>query len=193
MRAIPLPHRLFSRVATLLLLLPAAACGSGTTLPPSAITNVVDTTTLYALSGTAISLPSGFDVVSATPVRTDRSYPLDFAFDIDATGAAQLWPADLLGLGGDPGLLRLDRAFADVLTAPTTGYVTDSVLTLGDSTVFVARSRLSSTLCTLSTSLPRYGKFQVLSIDRQERSVTLEFLVDQNCGYRGLEPGLPDQ
>lgn len=192
MRAIPLSHRLFTRVATLLLPL-AAACGSGTTLPPSTIVNVVDTTTLYALSGTAISLPSGFDVVSATAVRTDRSYPLDFAFDIDSTGAARLWPANLLGLGGNPGLLRLGQAFADVLTAPLEGYVTDSVLTLGDSTVFVARSRASSTLCTVSASLPRYGKFRVLAIDRQERSVTLELLVDQNCGYRGLEPGLPDQ
>jgi hypothetical protein len=40
--------------------------------------------------------------------------------------------------------------------------------------------------------LPRYGKFQVLAIDPAQRTVTLEFLIDRNCGYRGLEPGLPD-
>jgi hypothetical protein len=132
-------------------------------------------------------------VVGGTAVRTDRDYPLDFAFDLDTTGAAVIWPAGLLGLGGAPGLLRSDQAFADVLSAPLDGYVTDSLLTIDAGTVFVVRSRPSSSLCTLSSSLPRYGKFHVLAIDRQERSVTFEFLVDQNCGYRGLEPGLPNE
>lgn len=192
MRAISLVYRLFSRVA--LLTVPAlAACGTGTTLPPSRIENLVDTTTLYALSGTSIHLPSGFDVVGGTAVRTDRDYPLDFAFDLDTTGAAAIWPAGMLGLSGTPGLLRSNQAFSDVLSAPLDGYVTDSLLTIDEGTVFVARSRPSSSLCTLSSSLPRYGKFHVLAIDRQERSVTLEFLVDENCGYRGLEPGLPTQ
>jgi len=192
MRAISLVHRLFSRVA--LLAVPAlVACGTGTTLPPPRIENLVDTTTLYALSGTSIHLPSGFDVVSGTAVRTDRDYPLDFAFDLDTAGTATLWPAGMLGLIGTPGLLRSDQAFADVLSAPLDGYVSDSLLIVDEGAVFVARSRASSSLCTLSSSLPRYGKFHVLAIDRQARSVTLEFLVDQNCGYRGLEPGLPTQ
>jgi hypothetical protein len=39
--------------------------------------------------------------------------------------------------------------------------------------------------------LPRYGKFRVLDLNIEERSVTLELLVDVNCGYRGLEPGFP--
>jgi hypothetical protein len=192
MRAISLAHRLFSRVA-ILAALAVVACGTGTALPPSQIANVVDTTTIYALSGTSIHLPSAFDVVGGTAVRTDRDYPLDFAFDLDTTGAAVIWPAGLLGLGGAPGLLRSDQAFADVLSAPLDGYVTDSLLTIDAGTVFVVRSRPSSSLCTLSSSLPRYGKFHVLAIDRQERSVTFEFLVDQNCGYRGLEPGLPNE
>jgi hypothetical protein len=174
-------------------LLVATGCGTGSTLPAPTIENVVDTTTLYALSGTALNLPSAFDVVSAARIRTDRNFPLDFAFDIDTAGQAQLWPADLLGVGGHPGMLRSDQAFADVLSAPLEGYVVDSLFALDEGTVFVVRSRPSPSLCTLSSSLPRYGKFHVLAIDRQARSVTLEFLVDQNCGYRGLEPGLPDE
>jgi hypothetical protein len=36
-----------------------------------------------------------------------------------------------------------------------------------------------------------YGKAHVLAIDTLARRIDLEMLVDQNCGYRGLEPGLP--
>jgi hypothetical protein len=192
MRPISLPHRLFSRLA--LLAAPAAlACGAGTTLPPPQFSNELDTTTLYALTGTALQLPSAFDVVSKTAVRTDRDFPLDFAFDIDTAGIPAIWPATLLGLAGDPGLLRSNQSFTDLLSAPLEGYVTDSLLTIDEGSVFVVRSRASSSLCTLSSALPRYGKFHVLAISPQERSVTLEHLVDQNCGYRGLEPGLPEQ
>jgi len=28
-------------------------------------------------------------------------------------------------------------------------------------------------------------------VDTTDRSITLEALVDLNCGFRGLEPGLP--
>jgi len=40
-------------------------------------------------------------------------------------------------------------------------------------------------------ALPRYGKFQVLSLDPVARSVTFQTLVNQNCGYRSLRPGIP--
>jgi hypothetical protein len=192
MRPISLSYRLFACLAAVVVGT-AMGCGGGTTLPPSQLENFVDTVTLYALTGTSIQLPSAFDVVSRTPVRTDRDYQLDFAFDIDAAGAPTLWPANRLGLGGSPGLLRSDQAFGDVLSAPLDGYQTDSLLTIDSGDVVIVRSRPSSSLCSLSASLPRYGKFHVLGFDQQERSVTFEFLVDQNCGYRGLEPGLPDK
>jgi hypothetical protein len=38
-----------------------------------------------------------------------------------------------------------------------------------------------------------YGKFEVLAIDTTARRVDLRVLVDQNCGYRGLEPGFPSR
>jgi hypothetical protein len=33
----------------------------------------------------------------------------------------------------------------------------------------------------------------VLSVDLVERRVDFQVLVNANCGYRGLEPGLPTQ
>ena len=70
-------------------------------------------------------------------------------------------------------------------------YEIDSALLVTPGTVFLARSRSSSVLCSFLGSLARYGKFHVLDIDTGNRSVTLELLVDLNCGFRGLEPGIP--
>ena len=36
-----------------------------------------------------------------------------------------------------------------------------------------------------------YGKIEILAIDPVARSVTFRYLVNNNCGYLGLEPGLP--
>jgi hypothetical protein len=55
--------------------------------------------------------------------------------------------------------------------------------------VFVARSRI---VCS-ALSVPLYGKLRILELDATARTVTFEILADQNCGYVGLEPGLPDK
>ena len=57
----------------------SSACSSATSLPPVQFDNVVDTTTLYALTGTPIGEPSGYDGIGAVPVRTDLNAPFDFA------------------------------------------------------------------------------------------------------------------
>jgi hypothetical protein len=191
MRSISLPHRLFPAAAGLGLLTAALACGDDFTLPDATFENTVDTVTLAALTGTPLTEPSGFDVVVAATVRTDRTNGFDFAFDIEG-GVPAIYPAGALGLAPEPGLLRSDAAFADLDSAPLEGYVTDSVLPVAAGAVFVVRSRNSNVQCTLGTSLPRYGKFHVLSVDPAARTITLELLVDLNCGYRGLLPGIPE-
>jgi hypothetical protein len=147
---------------------------------------------LAALSGTPIAQPSGYDLIVASAVRTDRTNAFDFAFDIDGGATPRIYPAGTLGLGGEPGILRSEDAFADVGSAPLDGYVSDSTLAVSAGTVFVVRSRNSSAQCVLGSALPRYGKFHVLSVDQGARTITLELLVDLNCGYRGLEPGIPE-
>lgn len=188
MRAISLRYCRFSP----LLVAAALACGSETTIAPPQFANVVDTTILYALTGTPIGTPSGFDGVQGTTVRTDLNSPFDFAVDLAANGDVQLLPAGALGYFEEPGLLISTQTFDAVVSAPLDGYVLDSALTATTGSVFVLRSRSSSAFCTSTGALPRYGKFQVLAIDPAQRTVTLEFLIDRNCGYRGLEPGLPD-
>jgi hypothetical protein len=188
MRSISLPTRTFSALAVVVL---AAACSNPNALPIAQFTNVVDTTTLYALTGTSIGLPSGYDGVAGVAARTDLNIGFDFAIDIDTTGQLVLYPIGVLGLTKDAGILMQSLEFDAVSSAPLDGYVQDSTVVAAPGSVFVLKSRVSTSLCTAG-ALPRYGKFHVLGVDAQARSATFEVLMDLNCGYRDLVPGIPE-
>ena len=67
------------------------ACSDPNALPDAQITNVVDTFTISALTGTPIASPSAYSIADRAPVRTDLSAGFDFAFDIlPSTGAPVL-------------------------------------------------------------------------------------------------------
>jgi len=176
-----------------------AGCDNTLTLPPAAIPNDIDTLTLYALQGTAISDPSGFDVVLGLTSRTDRqSEQFDIAFDIDETGRALIFPTTALGLPGESGIQSSNKQFADITLAPLEDYEVEDPLEVGVESVFIVRSRpdagLGAAACAFFLGrLPRYGKFRVLSIDSVERNIVMEILINANCGYRGLEVGVPIQ
>lgn len=173
--------------------LAASACGNPFG-QNATVENTVDTVTLYALRDTPIRLPSGFNMlepVGSQAVRTEATgAQFDFAFNIDSAGRALIYPSGALGLSREPGLQLMNRAFEDVHRAPDDGYQADSAVAVSQGDVFVARSRVWSALC-VYIAVPRYGKFHVLTLDLANRSITLEALVDLNCGFRGLEPGLP--
>ena len=166
------------------------ACDTSPQLPPATDSNIVDTVTMYALRGTNVILPSGFDLPSNAALRTDLG-AFDFAFDIDPSNNAIMYPAGALGLPKDPGSLQSTSLFDSLKTAPTDGYLDSAGVTIYPGLVFVVRSRPYFPGCELVGQLPRYGKFHVLSIDDNLRSVTLEALVNRNCGYRDLQVGLP--
>ncbi len=167
------------------------ACDSSGGLFPASVPNVVDTVSLYALRGTPLTVPSAFDIVYGQSARTDRGEVFDFAFDIDAAGSPLILPAGVLGLAPEAGILLSQESFQAIERAPDKDYTADSTFTISTGDVFIGRSRNSSVLCIYLGALPRYGKFHVLALDAQERSVTLEFLVNSNCGFRSLEPGIP--
>ncbi len=169
----------------------SAACGGDLGLPPATFPNEVDTVTMFALRGTPSTAPSGYDMVDLELVRTDRGEIFDIAFDIDTTGRALIYPADALGLISGTGVQRRDQSFTDLKKAPRDDYVSDRALAVTPGTVFAARSRTASLFCSFLGALPRFGKFHVLSLDQANRSITLELLIDVNCGYLNLEPGLP--
>ncbi|GBD33438.1 MAG: hypothetical protein KatS3mg081_0374 [Gemmatimonadales bacterium] len=153
--------------------------------------NVIDTTTLYALRDTPIRLPSAYSLLDRSPIRTDTTSAFDFAFDIDANGKFLIYPPGALGLTRDPGVQLMDRRFEEIKSAPEENYITDRPIEVAANQVFIVRSRPSFNFCLFFGQFPRYGKFRVLEVNREDRSITLELLVNINCGFRSLEPGLP--
>jgi hypothetical protein len=168
-----------------------SACGDPNALPDPQTPNVVDTISISALTGTPIQLPSALSLPGPRGVRTDLSADFDVAFDILGTTpvllprAALHFPAS----GLQPGLQRPGVAFADVKEAVSNGYTTQDTLQIAVGDVFMARSRV---VCS-SLGVAIYGKMRILEIDPVARTVTFEVLADQNCGYVGLEPGLPNK
>ena len=140
------------------------ACDQQLQLPGATLTNAVDTVTVYALRGTSVILPSGFDIPSNLPARTDNA-GFDFAFDIDQTGHPLIYPAGALGLARSPGVLLAGDVFDSLKTAPTTGYLDSLAVSVAVGNVFIVRSRPYIVGCELTGELPRYGKFRVLSVD----------------------------
>ncbi len=181
-----------SGVALVALAIATAACSDSNSLGPATDPNIIDTVTIYALQGTPITSPSGFSVADRIAVRTDQSSAFDFAFNIDNSGQPVFLPLFVLGLSGttaNPGLKATTKTFDEITLADRDNYVTQDTVAFSEGDRFMARSRV---VCT-SLSVPRYGKIEVLSVDPIARSVTFRYLIDVNCGYVGLEPGIPEE
>jgi hypothetical protein len=168
-----------------------AACGDDFTLPPPIATNRVETVVLYALSGTPVGAPSGYHLELRRVVRTDQTSLFDFAFDITPAGEPVFLPTGPLGLGEGSGLQVAPAPFDSITIAPTGGYVYDSTAAADSGAELLVQSRV--TTCSYGGSASYYAKLRVLSVDLVERRVDFQVLVNANCGYRGLEPGLPTQ
>jgi hypothetical protein len=167
-----------------------AACRSPQSLPNASIPNTVDTVTLYALQGTPIGTPSAYALIGPEIVHTDQTALFDFAFNIDSQPIF-LPSGTFSGLQRNSGLQKSNTPFNNIITAPTEGYVIDQPLVISVGLVALMRSR--SEVCSDGQSRPLYGKMRVLALDLSARTVQFEVLVDQNCGYLGLAPGLPAQ
>ena len=184
-----------SSVAVTGLVVLAAACSNTTGLPAAGITNVVDTTSLFALFGTPIATPSAYDLngrLTGHPlVRTDQASAFDFAFNFDSLRRPVLLPTGAVGLGQSSGLQQASVPFDSIKVAPTSGYMFDTGLVVDSGAVVIVRSR--PTGCLFGVTVFTYAKLVVVRIDTTARRIDFRILVDQNCGYRGLAPGIPTQ
>lgn len=181
--------RTFSLIFVALAL--AAACGDPLGLPPPGIENRVDSlVSLYALSGTPISTPSAYVISFRQPVRTDQSAQgFDFAFDIDTAGRPLLLPTGALKLPKGSGIQLTLHAFDSVTVAPTGGYNTESATVVDSGSIVIMHSR--PLVCSFGITSIYYAKLEVLAIDTLARRIDFRILNNVNCGYRGLEEGLP--
>ena len=170
----------------------AAACSDDNGVGDATEVNVVDTMTLGSLEGTPISTPSGYNITTG-PVRTDQTVLFEFAYNIrqltDGSYQRVFIPRAALGLSStdqaEPGLQRREQSFDEIATAPSNGYVVDSAVPINVGERYVVRSRV---VC--SIGVPNYAKLQIISF--QDSTVTFEVLANQNCGFKDLLPGLPE-
>lgn len=169
----------------------AVAC-SDPNGPTANVANAERTDTLWALVGTPVSTPSGYSVDGSRRVRTDLSIDFDFAYNVEADGRHVFLPRAALGIDTSnavkPGFRRMTEAFEGITLAPSGGYTTDDPVVIAAGERYVVRGRITCTL-----GLPKYAKLEVLQVDAVARTVTFRILTDDNCGFRSLEPGMPDR
>ncbi|HYC30679.1 MAG TPA: hypothetical protein VEB59_00235 [Gemmatimonadales bacterium] len=151
--------------------------------------NIIDTVTIGSLTGTPILTPSGYAVENGA-VRTDLTTQFDFAYNVETDGRRVFLPKAALGLPSattaDPGLQRRDESFDGITVARSNGYVTEEAVPVQLGERYVVRSRI---VC--SASVPYYAKLEIIGFE--DSLVHLKVLANTNCGFKGLEPGLPDR
>jgi hypothetical protein len=173
-------------------ILALAACGDDG-LPDPTLTNVERSDTLYALVGTPVTTPSAYSLDGSRRVRTDISTEFDFAYNIESDGRRVFLPRAAMGIETsaslNPGFQARSESFEGITEAPSNGYVTDQAVPIAIGDRFVVRGRMTCT----SLGLPKYAKLEVVSFDDAALRVNFRVLTNENCGFRGLEPGLPDR
>jgi hypothetical protein len=183
-------------LATICVAVVLNACGDPTSLKATGITTV-DTLSVFALSGTPPSYPSGVSIVGGQAVRVDGFASFDVALDIDAAGNAVVYPVKLVvgSLGGSRpvGLQKLAGSFESVLEAPKTGFETDASFGLapGETVVIQSPHNGSGDVCQLALSPYIYAKIAVDSVNLATRTLYLRMGVDPNCGFRSFASGIP--
>ncbi len=184
----PLPQRL-ALVGALACLATLAGCPEdfGPLAPDEE--NIVEPVSLWAISGTPLHLNTGYDLKSRTAVRIETA-AFDFAFDLAPGDEARLYPTDALALTGLSGVQLTTAAFEEVTLAPTSGYEDSSAVVVTPGSVVLVKSRPDN--CFVGV-VPYYAKLRVLAVDLSSRRIDFEIMTDVNCGYRGLEPGLPSR
>jgi hypothetical protein len=183
-------------IATMSVVVGLNACGDPTNLTASGL-NSVDSLTVFALSGTPPSYPSGVNALARQPVRVDGSANFDVAFDIDADGNAIVYPVKLVvsapGASRAIGMQKVTELFDSVAAAPKTGYQTDSAVVLapGETLVLQLQHNFSGDICQFALSPNIFAKVAVDSVDLASRTLFLRLGLDPNCGFRSFAEGLP--
>jgi hypothetical protein len=172
--------------------LASAACSNSNDLPDATIENVERTDTLWSLVGTPVSTPSGYSIEGSRRVRTDLSVEFDFAYNVQTDGQHVFLPRAGLGIDTansvNPGFVAQSESFEAITMPPTEGYLTEEAVPIAPGQRYVVRSRV-----TCNAGVPKYAKLEILGFDETAGLVTFRVLTNDNCGFRSLEPGLPDE
>ena len=196
-------HRLIdskSRVATLVaavLVVTGVACGSFTGVP-AALSVMTDSGTVYALNGAPLGAPTALHAYSGTLVPADANFVFDVAFDLDSAGNIVALPQRAVASGlattHTVSLATVPDTFEAVTSVPKgLSFRADTALIVKRNQVVIAQVT-DGTACGVSlTGSTLFAKFVIRSIDRVNRSMTMRWVVDPNCGFRSFLPGVPKE
>lgn len=152
-----------------------------------------DSFIVYSVSQTPVNVPAAFNIVFFTPLRLEPTYGFDLVFDIDQAGKVVLIPVKLVGGAVTStrhvGLQKITIAYDELKTAPTSGYQTDSTLSLAVNEGAIVE--LQTNVCEFQSSQLVYAKMQIKAIDPISRTIVFRMTYDPNCGFRSFEPGVP--
>lgn len=169
-----------------------AGCGDPLNFLPAQFENREDTVAVFAATNTPLFQPSAYLIATRQRVRLDQVSTFDFIYDVDPAGRSILLPLGAVVSTGDapgiPGFRRTETAFENIRIAEQLGYVAKDTVVVTPGDIFYVRSAVDIN-CPLG--IPYYAKMQVLAIDETNRGIRFRILANVNCGYRGLEPGLP--
>ncbi|MEO8578124.1 MAG: hypothetical protein ABI556_15545 [Gemmatimonadales bacterium] len=172
-----------------------SACGDPQSLRAS-LSTVNDVYTVFALTGTPATYPSGINTYFRSAVRVDGNANFDVALDLNSAGDVVIYPVQKvvssLGTARRVGLRKVDGTFATVLEAPSGTYA-DSVIVAkkGDIVVLQAQRNGQGDACQFDFSPYIYTKMLVDSIAADTRTITVQTVLDPNCGFRSFEAGIP--
>lgn len=182
-------------MAALVAFVAVAACSDPNDIADASLTNEVDTVTVFSHTFGSVTQPSAYSIASRAPVRTwEAGINYEFVYDVDSTGQGLVLPIELfhiLPVGAfQPGLKRPEptTGFDQMTKAPLNGYTTSDTIPIAAGDLFYVRTTVST--CTI-LSVPLYAKIKVIDFDTTAKSVRLQVLANQNCGYRGLKTGIP--
>ena len=183
-------------LATLFAVAALSACGNPTNLKATSLT-VTDTLSVFALSGTPPTYPSGISIVARQAVLVNGFAGFDVAFDINSSGNAVVYPVKLVVTslsGARPvGVQKVTGTFETVTDAPKTGYQQDSsvVLAKGEVVAIESAHNGSGDICSFALSPNLYAKIALDSVNLASRTLYLRMGLDPNCGFRSFAEGIP--
>lgn len=177
-------------------LVTSAACGDPLAIKAN-LETAEDFQKVFALTGTPPTFPSALSVAVRQALRVDGTGNFDVAFDIDAGGKVLLYPTRLIATPlttqSEVGIQKVPGTFATVTEAPTGGYVSDkpTTLSVGEVAVIQTPRNAGGDVCNFRISSLIYAKIAVDSINLGTRSIFLHTVVNPNCGFHSLKPGIP--
>jgi hypothetical protein len=178
-------------------LVSVAACNNDDSITGIATSqNFSRTLSVFGLTGTPPGVPAGYYFVTEALVRpqvlTTGGVNFELAFDVASDGTVSLLPARVVVpeapvAAPSVGIQKSTTPFSAITRAPDRGYARDSVVTVqAGETVLL---QLLGSGCTFGE--PFYAKVSIDSVIVAERRIVFTSMVNRNCGFRGLVPGLP--